>query len=96
MAELAARIPFELISHVSLEKEHLLMYRNDALNINYEIATKMKNDDPGRSTRCFYVVKRHSKNYPSLAELFEKHPEVRGLAESLYPIAHEGVNHEIG
>lgn len=81
----ARRIPFAFVSHIATSKVHLLMHRNDALNINVEVDTRYRNGKPGRSFRHFYVTEKGTRMFTTLAACLDAHPEVASRAEDLYP-----------
>ena len=81
------RVPFKFVSHMSGEKEHLMMHHNEDLNINCETVTKRnkRSGEFGKSSNLFYVAKPGTRNFKTLAALLNAVPLLGQLAEVTYP-----------
>ena len=88
-SDIAKIIPWEFRSHMSGDKEHAMMHRNDELNLQCETITKYRNGVPGKARRHFYVNEKKSPIFNSLIELLDAYPLIRQLAEATYCAAKE-------
>lgn len=84
-AAIAARIPWRLVSHMSGDREHALMHRNEELNLQCETITKYRHGVPGKARRYFYVNEKRSPIFESLPALLDAYPLIRQLAGVTYP-----------
>lgn len=83
-AAIAARIPWRFASHMSGEKEHAIMHRNEELNLQCETITKYRRGVPGKARRYFYVNEKKSPIFDTLPALLDAYPLIRQLAEVTY------------
>ena len=85
--ELAKRIPFQFFSHLNCDHEHIILQRNEVLNITREIITRYRVNSwkPSKQIHCFYINTKGSKPYPSLSKLLDDNPELALLAHQHYP-----------
>ena len=84
MNELAKRIPFTFLYHLSGETKHSLLHENTTLNLCVESHTKYRNGEPGKTKQCCYVNTKGSKDYTTLTALLEANPDIAALAEQHY------------
>ena len=84
-AAIAARIQWSFASHMSCEKEHAMMHRNEELNLQCETITKYRRGVPGKAKRYFYVNEKKSPIFDTLPALLDAYPLIRQLAEVTYP-----------
>lgn len=84
-AAIAARIPWRFVSHMSGDREHALMHRNEELNLQCETITKYRHGVPGKARRYFYVNEKRSPIFESLPALLDAYPLIRQLAGVTYP-----------
>lgn len=78
--EIAARIPFEMVFHITedaLKGYGSSRYRNKDLNLGAESHTR-------RKTKRYFYLEDQNETYTSLADLLKSRPCVRAQAEALY------------
>lgn len=85
VADLAKRIPFKMVCHMSGEREHVLEYINEPLNLACVIVTPYRHGIPGKRVNTFCINERKAKGYKTLAALLEANPQVTCKAVLLYP-----------
>ena len=88
---IAARIPWRFVSHMSGDREHALMHRNEELNLQCETITKYRHGVPGKARRYFYVNENRSPIFESLPALLDAYPLIRQLAGVTYPPNTQGL-----
>jgi hypothetical protein len=81
---LSQNIPFRMVCHMSGEKQHILQYVNEPLNLACVIVTTYRNGKPGKRTKEFGINERRTKGYKSLAVLLRYNPIVAKKAFRLY------------
>ncbi len=76
LEELARRVPFRMLCHMSGEREHLLSYLNEPLGVGCVIVTPYQRGQPGKERRTFALNMRKAKGYPTLAALMAAEPGI--------------------
>ena len=85
LEEVARRVPFRMLCHMSGEREHLLSYLNEPLGVGCVIVTPYHRGQPGKERRTFALNMRKAKGYPTLAALMAAEPGIALRAAALYP-----------
>lgn len=89
---LATRVPFTPANRTREGNTIWSRYTNESLGITYEIGTKIIFLPDGRGTvpahtKVVYRTNGESPRYGRVWELFSYHPDLRAMAEKLYPVS---------
>ena len=85
LRELAGRVPFVLVRHISYHTAHHMDYLNEPLNLAWVVRTPYRRGRPGVANKYFAVNARGAVSYATLAALLGDDAALAARAAVLYP-----------